>query len=291
MRLGAAWKPARLNRVILPSDHLSVSTYPWARVPPRPDVFVPARPDLLFRSPAPSRAGRSPRWGRVVAIYVVLALASGSVAFGVKRSTQHAGYSFIASSVGQPFRWNPCEPIHYVINPRNAPVGWLQDVTAVASRVNAATGIRLVYDGSTDESPSPFRAPFEPNRYGERWAPVLVAWIHIAAGDREWQPSGQLWAGVSTPQLPSDKTGDVYVSGWVVINADLVRTAGFGEPGDDGPVLQHEFGHVVGLGHVNELGEMMNAWGGGMTDWGPGDLAGLAKLGLEAGCLQTPPVP
>ncbi len=268
-----------------------MSADPWTRVPPRPDAHVPARPDLFFRPPAPTLV-RSPGWGRVVAIYVVLALAAGSVAFGVKRSTQHAaGYSFIASSVGQPFRWNPCESIHYVINPDNAPVGWLKDVTTVASRVNAATGIRLVYDGPTDESPSPFRAPFEPNRYGERWAPVLVAWIHIAPGDREWQPPGQLWAGVSTPQLPSGKTGSEYVSGWVVINAGLVRTAGFGEPGDDGPVLQHEFGHVVGLGHVNESGEMMNPGGGGVTDWGPGDLAGLAKLGLDAGCLRTPPVP
>lgn len=227
----------------------------------------------------------------MVAIYLVLAVAAGSVAFGVKRGTQHVAYSFLASSAGQPYRWNPCAPIHYVIDLDDAPFGALQDVMAAASRVTAATGIRLVYDGSTDEPPSPYRDPYQPGRYGQRWAPVLIAWMHLRPGDQRWHPTGPLWAGLSTPQLPPDKTGDVYVSGWIVINLDLVQAPGFSEPQDDGPVLQHEFGHIIGLGHVSEWGELMNPEGGGMRDWGPGDREGLEKLGRDGGCLRTPAVP
>jgi hypothetical protein len=32
----------------------------------------------------------------------------------------------------------------------------------------------------------------------------------------------------------------------------------------------------------------MEPSGGGMTDYGPGDLAGLDDLGRSAGCLTTP---
>jgi hypothetical protein len=35
----------------------------------------------------------------------------------------------------------------------------------------------------------------------------------------------------------------------------------------------------------------MEPSGGYMTDFGPGDLAGLERLGIDQGCLTTPPVP
>jgi hypothetical protein len=91
--------------------------------------------------------------------------------------------------------------------------------------------------------------------------------------------------------MPAPGGGGVYVSGWIVINAEQIGPSGFDFPDDHGPVLQHEFGHVVGLGHTSEWGELMNSSGGGMTDWGPGDLEGLTKLGRDEGCLRTPAVP
>jgi hypothetical protein len=33
----------------------------------------------------------------------------------------------------------------------------------------------------------------------------------------------------------------------------------------------------------------MEPYGGGVTDYGPGDLEGLSRLGRESGCLTTPP--
>jgi hypothetical protein len=223
-------------------------------------------------------------------VLVGLLVAGPTVAIGLGRD-QHDEYTFIASFDGHPYRWNPCEPIHYVVNLRGAPLGALRDVKVVASRVTAATGIDVVYDGPTDEQPSQYREPYEPDRYGERWSPVLIAWISFLPGDgSDWAARGVPFAGLSTP-LPAHGSPGVYVSGWIVINSELVAHPGFDWPEDDGPVLQHEFGHVIGLGHTSEWGELMNFGGGGMRDWGPGDLDGLDKLGRDEGCLRTPAVP
>jgi len=233
------------------------------------------------------------RWlhgGRLVALVLVGLLVAGPVAIGLGRD-RNDEYTFIASFDGHPYRWNPCQPIHYVVNLQNAPPGALEDVKVVASRVKAATGIDLVYDGPTDEPPSRNRDAYEPDRYGERWAPVLIAWISSVPDDgSEWTARGLRFAGLSTPLSARGSKG-VYVSGWIVINAEQVFSAGFDYPDDEGPVLQHEFGHVIGLGHTSEWGELMNFGGGGMRDWGPGDLDGLEKLGRDEGCLRTPVVP
>jgi hypothetical protein len=36
------------------------------------------------------------------------------------------------------------------------------------------------------------------------------------------------------------------------------------------------------------MGELMEPSGGGVSDFGPGDLEGLRALGRSAGCLVTP---
>jgi len=259
--------------------------------PPRPDTPVPPRPDL-FIPPIPPARVRS-RWlhgGRLLALVLAGLMVAGPVAVAVGHDRPEE-YAFIASSDGHPYRWNPCAPIHYVVNFQNAPPGALQDVKVAAARVKAATGIDLVYDGPTDEPPSRDRDAYEPDRYGERWAPVLISWVSVVPGDdSQWSRPGLQFAGLSTP-LPALRSTGVYVSGWIVINAEQIGPSGFDFPDDEGPVLQHEFGHVIGLGHTSEWGELMNSGGGGMTDWGRGDLEGLTKLGRDEGCLRTPAVP
>ena len=60
----------------------------------------------------------------------------------------------------------------------------------------------------------------------------------------------------------------------------------------DGTVrlLMHEIGHAMGLGHGTDAAQIMEAHSdleNLPTQWGAGDLAGLAKLGLQQGCVQA----
>lgn len=50
-------------------------------------------------------------------------------------------------------------------------------------------------------------------------------------------------------------------------------------------LLMHEIGHIIGLGHVIAASEVMYHRVQDRTEWGPGDRAGLARLGVAAGCL------
>jgi hypothetical protein len=228
---------------------------------------------------------------------LVLVLAAVAVAPVLSRThqlseTSGRDYSFILSDgQGHPFRWNPCSPIHYVENLQGAPQGSAQDIQGALSRVSAATGITFVDDGPSQEIPTLHRDAFQPARYGDRWAPVLIAWVMPSQTDISFDRNGETASGVASPQLPDDQTGEVYVSGWVAINASDLSPTGFSEYGDQGPVLQHELSHVIGIGHTKQWGELMQPSGGGVTDYGPGDLAGLKLLGRSQGCLQTPPVP
>jgi hypothetical protein len=79
-----------------------------------------------------------------------------------------------------PVRFNPCEPIHYVINAALAPPGALDDLLEAIRRLEAATGLAFVNDGPTDEAADENRRRLQPERYGNRWAPVLMVWDHGA---------------------------------------------------------------------------------------------------------------
>ena len=44
-------------------------------------------------------------------------------------------------------------------------------------------------------------------------------------------------------------------------------------------MLLHEFGHVIGLDHVDSPRELMHEGNNDLTSFGPGDLEGLRLLG------------
>lgn len=209
--------------------------------------------------------------------------------------TEPVDYSFLEARQGgcQPVRFNPCEPIHYVVNAAQAPPGGVDDLQEAIRRLEAASGLTFVDDGPTDEPASVNRPLSLPERYGNRWAPILVVWDHGAPYRMALtNPAG----GKSTP------VDGVSVSGVLIVNIDatagdhgnLHPVNGFGEGTTWGRVFIHELGHLVGLGHVARSNEIMFTELGvqmGEAVYQPGDLAGLKLLGKDAGCLPTPAPP
>ena len=254
-------------------------------LPPPP---VPFRPDLVPDEPAVRR--RRPGWVVVFSAVVVVALAAAGLAPLLAGGPSSEGdFAFLSrTSDGDPVRWNPCEPVHYVVNAALAPPGSLEDVHEAFRRMSGATGIAFVFDGLVDEEPSAFREPFVPSRYGDRWAPVLVGWVDPDASDIPFElDDGAVASAVASPLYPTDAS-NLYVSGWVAMNREDPNPPGFDAPWEQGPVLLHEIGHVMGLGHVEASGEIMNHTGGGVVDLGPGDEEGLRRLGSSGGCLAVP---
>jgi hypothetical protein len=230
----------------------------------------------------------------VAAAVAVVAVIAGAVAPAVRYDpSAHTGeYSFIEKIDGQPVRWDPCLPIHYVVNLSNAPAGSLADVQDAVKTISAASGIRFVYDGPSNEMPDPDRRPFQPRRYPGRWAPVLIAWVDPVSGgfDFHKDSQGRDAIGIGGP-IWSTSDPTVYVSGFVVLNDKQGYPEGFGGAYVQGATILHELGHVLGLGHVKAEGELMEYAGGGMGSFGPGDLQGLKLVGRPAGCLSEPPIP
>jgi len=265
---------------------------------------VPARPDLNDTFPTmPDRAlgddfsvpGPRRRMFRILAV-VTLSCVLASVALPPIVRAWDAGrrsheFSFMATNTAGPVRWNPCEPIHYVVNLGAAPPGSLQDVQAAVVRLSRATGIAFEFDGLSDEVPTRDRDAYQPERYGDRWAPVLIGWVDPRTSTFDFDPGGREAAGVAGPLYPQPGPATVYVSGVVAINVADPNPPGFDAPGAQGPVVLHELAHVIGLGHIKAQGELMEPSGGGVTDFGPGDREGLRELGRSAGCVSTPAAP
>jgi hypothetical protein len=241
---------------------------PAQRAVPRPAPSVdagapPSTGPLADRPTPPSDAARSP--------------------LGVPAAAPAEGgpYRFarLQADGVAPVAYDPCRPVHYVTRPDHAPSGGEELVRSALARLTEVTGLRFVDDGTTDEPTTRAREPFQPARYGDRWAPVLIAWE----------------TEVENPDLAGDRVGEggsvavslgdgpqVYVTGSVSLDATqlpgILEQRG-GERAVDGIVL-HELGHLVGLDHVDDEGQLMYPEARrGVSDFAAGDLTGLVRLG------------
>jgi hypothetical protein len=187
---------------------------------------------------------------------------------------------------GRPARWDPCLPIHYVVQTQWMPTGGRDDLAAALARLSKASGLAFVDDGDTDELPSTTRAAYQPARYGKRWAPLLDGWV---PADRTDLGLGHGVAGVTIAvAIPGPKGGSI-VTGQVALDADHRLPAGFGPGATEGEVFLHELAHAVGLGHVLDPTQVMYPQTtNSESQYGAGDRAGLAALGRPAGCHPAP---
>jgi len=195
-----------------------------------------------------------------------------------------------------PVGYDPCRPVRYRVR-GTGPAAGAEVVREAVAMVAAATGLRFVDEGVTDEAPSEDRPAYQPERYGERWAPVLIAWSNEAespalgevldgpegadvAGYASSQPVGLSTTDLATGEV--EETGLVFVTGSVVLDepdlaAILERPDGYAQAR---AIVAHELAHLVGLGHVDDEGQLMYPrTTPSRTLFGAGDLQGLSRLG------------
>jgi hypothetical protein len=183
-------------------------------------------------------------------------------------------------------RWDPCRPIHYVVRRGDEPAAYDTMLRQAIADVSRATGLKFVADGTATEvlpytlAERPLRLP---QMYGDRWAPVLIAW----ANPGELPALAGATEGYAGPRPAETTPGFVqFVSGAVTYNVDGLRRL------SDAPrgarmvrvVLLHELGHLVGLGHAHAHSEVMfkRVSATSPASFAPSDLAGLAAMGQGA---------
>jgi hypothetical protein len=211
-----------------------------------------------------------------------------------QRAADRGGFAFLdpPGANGEVDRWNPCLPIHYVVDVQVGPSSAAADVAWAFAQVSQATGLRFVADGATKEVPDDKRIDIRHTKAGWRWAPVLVALVPDTVFHGKGLHADKDSLAYTDPRIYSDEAGDAQiVTAQIVVDADDITGGGHADPGALGPTLLHEFGHLVGLDHVHRSGEIMQPDGGGVTSYGPGDLAGLHYLGRAHGCIADPALP
>ena len=197
---------------------------------------------------------------------------SSSAAFGPPAGLEEAALPLGAPPLGQrptggfaftavqpdgdgPVAYSPCRPIHYVVRPDGAPAGGAELIRTAVARVSAATGLQFVDDGATQEAPSADREAYQPDVYGSRWAPVLIAWSTAAESP---ELAGEV-AGIAGSASVTRAGRTVYVTGSVTLDSEDIGALA-AVPGTRATalgVVTHELAHLVGLDHVDDPTQLM----------------------------------
>lgn len=188
----------------------------------------------------------------------------------------------LSNADGSAVRWNPCQPILIVANFSGAPSFARAELDAAIAALRSASGLDLRFAGTTTQRAGTARS-LRDSAYPSGWAPIRLTFAtatELPFGSATASGWGQ---GVTAVEPSTGRRQ--YVTGQVVLRPQG-WTQGTASSNPLSIMLRHELGHVVGLGHVASASEIMTSAGNGYArTWGPGDLVGLRKLGMSAGCL------
>jgi hypothetical protein len=192
-------------------------------------------------------------------------------------------HAFSATQPGsdRPVAYDPCRPIPVVVNNLRAPAGSAQLLRNALERMTEITGLQFEVEGVSTEVPTFPRQAYQPDRYGDRWAPVLVLWASEEEIPELRDAAGL--GGSSVAVAPGTSTY-AYVTGNVILDGPLFDRLLHSSRGWflAEAIILHELGHLVGLDHVDDPTELMYHGSTEVLDFGAGDRTGLAALSSGA---------
>lgn len=181
-------------------------------------------------------------------------------------------------SDGSPVRWDPCTPVKWTTRPSDPP--WVRIVTGDAlATLSTATGLSFAFIPSGDDAVGPTRPMSD--GHGD-WNPVLVTLT---------TPEESQWLAQADRALALPATVDgQFVTAQILLQANEPLSPDVTtRDGSWGAALMHEWGHVVGLDHVEDPTQLMHDVAlSGPAAWAAGDLRGLRQLGTDGTCLPAP---
>jgi hypothetical protein len=182
-------------------------------------------------------------------------------------------------------RWNPCKTVTYGINSSRAtpdPATVAAGIHNTIALVSQATGVRFKFAGETAA------APFD-KKFRKSDPMLTFAFTTDAETPLDLGPTYAARGGSDRTVWSRDARGKRILrirDGGVLY--DLTDTAQM-TAAQFQQLTLHEMGHAMGLGHVPATDQYMTA-GPELYNlplsYQAGDLAGLAKVGLQAGCIK-----
>lgn len=202
--------------------------------------------------------------------FVALAPSTPARALTLANGTTLPASAFVkVDAHGQPARWDPCAPAYWKLYKAGLPKGGYRAIVYAIRQLKAATRINFVYAGTATAA--------------EMSAPpahtIVIGFTSSLASTRAGTARSTFVGG------PNDSL--VILSSQVKINRLTAKRSGARFP-EMVPVLLHELGHAVGIGHSGSTHEVMNRYVVPVYKYRGLDLVKLSAVGASNGCLSTP---